>query len=173
LIDVVNVWIDEIFYTENAVTRVIAGKRGNIDIELDGGTMRPFAFMGLFGMLSLTSCDSVLSPGELSEAQGVWELVDLAGVSIPCPESYTVQFTSDGIVRAQADCNLCNGTYEAEGSNLTIGRLACTRAYCGPSSFFDTYTTALQNVTSFVRRGSELELTYAGGTMTFKVSGGT
>jgi heat shock protein HslJ len=134
--------------------------------------MRHFAFLGILSLL-LTSCGSVLSPEELSESQGFWELVELAGASVPCPENYTVQFTSDGIVRAQADCNLCNGTYEAESNNLTIGPLACTRAFCGPSSLFDEYATALQNVTSFVRRGSEIELNYAGGTMKFKVSGGT
>jgi heat shock protein HslJ len=129
--------------------------------------------MGIFSLL-LTSCDSILSPEELSEIQGVWELGELtSGVSVPCPENYTVQFTSDGIVRAQADCNLCNGTYEAEGNNLTIGRLACTRASCGPLSLFNRYTTALQNVTSFVRRGSELELNYPGGTMKLHVAGGT
>ena len=136
--------------------------------------MRQFVFLGIFSLLLSTSCNSVMSPEELSEAQGQWELVELSdGVSVPSPENYLVQFTADGIVRAKADCNLCNGTYEAEGNKLSLGPLACTRAYCGPSSFFDEYTKVLQSASSFVRRGAELELAYSGGTMKFKVAGGT
>jgi heat shock protein HslJ len=136
--------------------------------------MRLCVFLGISSMLLLTSCDSVMSPEELSEAQGVWQLVEISGVvSVSRPEDYTVQFTADGIVRAQADCNRCNGSYEAEGNNLSLGPLACTRAFCGPSSLFDEYVTALQTASSFVRRGSELELGTSSGTLKFEVSGGT
>ena len=132
--------------------------------------MRRFVFLGISSLLLSTSCNSVMSPEELSEAQGVWELVELSnGISIPSPENYTVQFSAGGIVRAKADCNLCNGSYETEGNNLSISTLACTRAFCGPLSFFDRYTAALGSVSSFVRRGDELELAYPGGAMKFKV----
>jgi heat shock protein HslJ len=136
--------------------------------------MRLVVLLGISSLLLSTSCNSVMSPEELSEAQGVWQLVELSsGVSIPGSENYSVQLNADGIVRAQADCNLCNGSYETEGNNLSMGPLACTRAFCGPSSLFDQYTAALQNVSSFVRRGDELELAYSGGIMKFKVVGGT
>jgi heat shock protein HslJ len=93
----------------------------------------------------------------------------LSGTSIPNPDNYTVQFTAGGDVSVQADCNMCNGSYETEGSAISMGPIACTRAFCGPLSLFNQYTAALSTVSSFVRRGHELELTYSGGTMKFTV----
>jgi heat shock protein HslJ len=117
-----------------------------------------------------TSCNTVTSPDELCQTQGVWRLLEFtngATLSIPNPERYTIQFAADGGVGIRADCNLCNGSYDTDGNALSIGPLACTEAYCGPLSFFDPYTAALSTVSSFVRRGDELELAYSGGTMKF------
>lgn len=136
--------------------------------------MRPVVFLGIFSLLVFTSCNTVTSPEELCQAQGVWRLTEFsngATISIPNPENYTLQFATGDSVSIRADCNVCNGSFETEGNNLSIGLLACTRAFCGPLSFFDQYTAALSTVSSFVRRGDELELVYSGGTMKFKVTG--
>jgi heat shock protein HslJ len=135
-----------------------------------GGKMGRIVFFGILSLLMFTSCNTVTSPDELCQSQGVWRLSEFsngATVSIPNPDNYTLQFETEGSVSVRADCNVCNGSYEMEGNSLSIGPLACTRAFCGPLSFFDQYTAALSTVSSFARRGDELELTYSGGTMKF------
>jgi heat shock protein HslJ len=122
----------------------------------------------------LNACDQAELPTSSSDNVGHWELqaFETGGntVTIPNPERYTVEFTDDGRVNIRADCNRCSGTYEANGNQLTIGPLGCTRAFCGPGSFFDEYVAALQSASSFTRRGNELVITYTGGTMRFEVS---
>lgn len=130
--------------------------------------MRRVVFLGIFSLIVSTSCNTVTSPEELCQAQGVWRLTEFtngATITIPNPENYTLQFATGDSVSIRADCNVCNGPFETEGNNLSIGPLACTRAFCGLLSFFDRYTDALSTVSSFVRRGDELELAYSGGTM--------
>ena len=47
------------------------------------------------------------------------------------PSRYTIEFQEAFRVRAQADCNVCTGSYRTATSiQLTIGPLACTRAFC-------------------------------------------
>lgn len=124
------------------------------------------------GMLVIwvASCSSGTSPSELWETQGVWELQAIGTTAIPDPENYTVQFSGDGRVQIRADCNNCFGDYETNGNAITIGPLGCTRAFCGEDSFFDEYVAGLSSVTAFARRGDTLELTYSGGTMSFRVA---
>jgi heat shock protein HslJ len=82
---------------------------------------------------------------------------------VPDPENYTIRFDADGRVNVQADCNLCNGSYQTDGTGLTIGPLACTRAFCPPPSLGNLYTAVLGTTTSFQRTGEQLFINYAGG----------
>ena len=89
-------------------------------------------------------------------------------ISVPPAETHTAVFGEQQELHAQADCNVCNGGYEATGSELSIGMLACTRAYCGDDSLHDRYLRALGGALSYERSGSELRLEYDGGVMRFE-----
>ncbi len=132
-------------------------------------------YIGIMILLAgwaLTSCDGGTSSSEVSGIQGSWQLQsfmldDGTNVSIPNPENYTARFTAEGTVNALADCNNCNSSYETTSGSITIGMLACTRAYCGDASLDAQYTAALSSASSFSRGGDVLLLTYNGGTMRF------
>jgi heat shock protein HslJ len=116
------------------------------------------------------ACSSGTSPSELWQAQGMWKLQAIGSSTIPNPDSYTLHFSGDGRVQVRADCNHCSGGYETNGNAITIGPLACTRAYCGDDSFFDAYVAGLTSASAFARRGETLELTSSAGSMSFRVS---
>ncbi len=67
---------------------------------------------------------------------GTWQMVSLqktgqAPQAAPAGVTLTADFRPDGQLFVQADCNLCRSSYQAgpDGS-LTVGPMACTRAYC-------------------------------------------
>jgi heat shock protein HslJ len=62
------------------------------------------------------------------------------------PNQYTVEFTSDGVVRVRADCNTGNGVYSASGGNINIQVRAMTLAACAPGSFSDQFVQGLNSV---------------------------
>ena len=102
-----------------------------------------------------------------------WHLVAFdteteGAISVPPAEIHTAVFGEQQDLHAQADCNVCNGGYEATGSELSIGVLACTRAYCGDDSLHDRYLRALGGTLSYERSGSELRIGYDGGVMRFE-----
>jgi heat shock protein HslJ len=136
--------------------------------------MNRFASGLAIAVFFLTACDQAELPTSSSDNVGRWELqafeMGANTTPIPNPENYTLEFTDDGRVSIRADCNRCNGSYEARGNQLTIGPLGCTRAFCGPDSFFDEYVAALQSASSFARSGNELVISTSGGTMRFEVS---
>ena len=68
---------------------------------------------------------------------------------------------------ARADCNRCSASYSAAGTNLEIGALACTRAYCGDESLFDDYVAALDAATSFERSSASLVIRHPLGSLLF------
>lgn len=89
---------------------------------------------------------------------------------VPGNQSYTLEFDQDGVLSGQVDCNRCTGSYSAAAPLLSIGVLACTRAYCGDESLDNRYLSALQGATSYSRQGSELNLRYTGGVLSFQGS---
>lgn len=70
---------------------------------------------------------------------GTWQMVSLqragqAQQPAPAGVTLTADFRNDGQVFLQADCNACRSGYEAgPGGALTVGPMACTRAYCSSS----------------------------------------
>lgn len=72
------------------------------------------------------------------------------------PNKYTLEFLPSDQVHVQADCNTANGPYTAEGSSLSIGPFAVTRAACAPGSLSDTYLQQLQNAASYVMANGNL-----------------
>jgi len=69
------------------------------------------------------------------------------GVGVGEPEKYDIVFRADGTYSARADCNRLNGTYEINGSQLTINPGITTLAACEPESSYDLYLSLLWRVT--------------------------
>ncbi len=72
---------------------------------------------------------------------------------------YTVLFQAGGKVAVQADCNRGSGSYALNGSALSFGPLAMTRAMCPPGSRDGEFLAALSAVTGQAFRGNDLVLT--------------
>jgi heat shock protein HslJ len=82
-------------------------------------------------------------------------------IQIPNPKDYTVRFDSEEVVNIKADCNLCSGNYNVNGSSLTLDPvMACTMAMCLPGSHSDAYIAAMGEATSYTRDGSGLDVRY-------------
>jgi heat shock protein HslJ len=98
----------------------------------------------------------------------VIERVDGVTIAVPNPEQYTVRFEDDGQLSVRADCNTCTGRYVLEGSSLFVNAVACTRAYCGLTSFDVSYAEALESVRMATVSGNQLTITGTGFTLRFR-----
>ena len=89
------------------------------------------------------------------------------------PERYTLEFQPGGRVNVRADCNRGSGSYRLNGSSLTFGPIALTRAMCPPGSKDSEFLKGLAAVTGHLDNGGELVLTLAvdSGSMRFRVTG--
>ena len=120
----------------------------------------------MFYVLAATAClvvvacdDNQFSPSDL--VGGSWELMSLqtgssAPVVITTPSRYTAQFGDDGRVAVKSDCNSCGGSYSLNGSNLTVGPLACTKVFCGDTSLDSQFSGALDGTASVSVDSNEL-----------------
>lgn len=101
---------------------------------------------------------------------GVWKLQSLEApalgqVVIPGPADYAIEFKDGGEMPVKADCNSCSGTYSISGDSLTVGAMACTRAFCGSASFDTTFLAILTSATTFGVRNSELTINSPNGVL--------
>ena len=75
---------------------------------------------------------------------GTWRLVSLREtghdeVRLVDPGSFTAAFGDDARVQLKADCNRCVAGYTARSNgSLTVGLMACTRAFCTATAPIDT-----------------------------------
>ena len=88
------------------------------------------------------------------------------------PERYTLEFQPGGRVNVRADCNRGSGSYLLNGSTLTFGPIALTRAMCPPGSKDAEFLKGLAAVSGHEDNGSELVLTFAenAGSMRFRAT---
>ncbi|HEV8347222.1 MAG TPA: META domain-containing protein [Vicinamibacterales bacterium] len=113
-------------------------------------------------LLLVAACDE--SPTRPSEIQGqTWRLVSLqragaAPIAVADPSRYTIRFADAGHVNVRSDCNTCGGGYSLTGASMSIGALACTRAFCGEASLDFEYTRALQTARSLGKSGDQLTI---------------
>ncbi len=78
---------------------------------------------------------------ELSGTSWQWlaMVTPVESVTVDDPGSYTLEFLADNTVAIQADCNSGSGTYEADGSSLSISITATTLALCPEGSLSDLF----------------------------------
>jgi putative lipoprotein len=105
---------------------------------------------------------------------GVWVLVTYQAESgfeeaAPPNERYTIEFTADGRVAGQADCNRYSGGYsEPAPGRLAMGpNLAVTMAACAPESRSQDFLRAVGAATRYELVGAELKLFGGGDALTF------
>jgi heat shock protein HslJ len=122
-------------------------------------------------LLCLTACsDRATEPSTLA-LEGLWQLstLETAAGTLPAePGVYTAEFRTDGTLSVRADCNRCSAGYSASDAALSIGPLACTRAYCGSESLFDPYVGALDRSTGYRFSGALLLVSFDSGTLQFE-----
>ena len=85
------------------------------------------------------------------------------GIKPDDPERYTLEFQPGGMVAVRADCNRGSGSYLLNGSALTFGPLAMTRAMCPPDSKDSEFLRDLAAVQGQQFRGDSLVLTLKAG----------
>ncbi len=78
--------------------------------------------------------------------------------AIDTPERYTLTLGEDGQASFQLDCNRGTASYALEGSSLSFGPLASTRAMCPSDSLYDRYLGALEQVVSYRLENDSLYL---------------
>jgi putative lipoprotein len=105
---------------------------------------------------------------------GVWVLVTYQAESgfeeaVAANERYTIEFTSDGRVAGQADCNRYSGAYsEPAPGRLAMGtNMIVTMAACPPASRSPEYVRAVGAATRYELVGGELKLFGGGDALTF------
>jgi heat shock protein HslJ len=94
---------------------------------------------------------------------GDWQLVTLTesgrpSVVVAEPQRFTASFGADGLVALRADCNRCSGGYSAQGGKLTVGPMACTRAYCSSAPLDTTFASLVMASTTWTAANGSLEL---------------
>jgi heat shock protein HslJ/uncharacterized protein YraI len=80
------------------------------------------------------------------------------GVGVGDPSLYDIVFRADGTYSAKADCNRLNGTYEVNGSQLTINPGISTLVACDPDSMADQYASLLWQATGVAQKEGLLVL---------------
>jgi heat shock protein HslJ len=69
--------------------------------------------------------------------------------AIALGSEYWIQFLPDGQLSLRADCNGGFGSYEMDGSNLTLGPIGTTLMLCPEGGSGDAFLQALNQVTSW------------------------
>ncbi len=111
----------------------------------------------------------------LADSQWRLQEIQMADGSVSTPDAeadYTLMLTASGQMAGQADCNTINSTYTVDGSQLSFGPIASTKALCPPGSLSDTYIQALTNTNAYALEGETLTLSFGsdGNTLIFATS---
>ncbi len=136
-------------------------------------------FFKAFSLLLLVSLVAAGCSGKTSDEPIIdvtWKWASLsetepAALSVtPDPENYILTLKTDGILSIKADCNMVMGTYELDGSAITIELGPSTMAFCGEQSLDVQYLQLLSNVESYRLEANQLVLVLkdAAGEMVFK-----
>lgn len=120
----------------------------------------------LAGSLLVASCASA-TPADPPSASGegligvTWLLEDVGGKAPVDGSPATVRFSEDGAMFGSGGCNRFTGTYEAAGSELTVGdSMPATMMACADDvmALEQSFLTALAGAGSFAEDGDGLTL---------------
>jgi para-nitrobenzyl esterase len=134
--------------------------------------MTPAPRAALLPLVALLACAAPTPPPQAPAAPAAgapalldrtWELVriqfmDDTVLTPDDPSRYTLRLVPGGRAELRADCNRGAGGYALDGSALSFGPLATTRAACPPGSLSDRYLQQLGFVRSFVLKDGRLHL---------------
>ena len=117
-----------------------------------------------------SACGGSVNVAPSAVLGGAWTLrsIETPALGLVAPASsasYTVAFQEGGKLSVRADCNQCAGTYAISGDSLQVGALACTKAFCGASSYDAAFLDVLSNAATFGVRGIELSIESPRGTL--------
>lgn len=90
------------------------------------------------------------------------------------PQNYTAEFSENGELFVQADCNQASGSYTVENENLiSITAEASTLAACPEGSISEEYLRFLNNANSFFFQDGDLiiEIKFDSGSLQFSPAG--
>jgi para-nitrobenzyl esterase len=113
--------------------------------------------------------DTQVTPSQPSDSSPLaldgtsWRLVKFQGgdgttLKPDDRNKYTVAFGSEGRVSARVDCNRGIGSWKSKGSELELGSLALTRAYCPPEPISDHMVKQWEQVRSYLIKDGDLYL---------------
>jgi len=130
-------------------------------------------FVPVLAIVTTACGTSPTDPGLTQFEDVTWKLqsVDYTNgdaVNIEDPDAFTALFASDERLHIQADCNVCNGSYGAEGGALSVSPLACTRAFCFSAPLDTDYVSLLQSATTIAATDDELLLRGPLGSLSFR-----
>jgi heat shock protein HslJ len=132
------------------------------------------SFLASVSVAALSSgcgSETVTNP---SMVEGVtWRLQRLerngqGAVTVSAPDRYTLSFTSEKRLAVRSDCNQCGGGFDLVDGRLSVGPVACTKAFCGEQSLDADYTALLAEAQSLEKDGDELVLRSSRGTLRFR-----
>ena len=125
---------------------------------------------------TVTAPTSAPNSADISAALGtggVWKLQSLTRpdsttVTVSQPDRFTLELLdSTGRTAVRADCNRGAGPFTLNGSALTVGLMAVTRAYCSSAPFDDEYLKLLSGDSVLTLSGTSLQLSSSRGTLRF------
>ena len=90
-------------------------------------------------------------------------------VPVDDPGRFTADFGPDGRLAVRADCNRCQGRYEAGPDRFAVqAPLACTLAACPSAPLDGTYVRLLVSATAWTIEGAALDLRSDQGVLRFE-----
>jgi heat shock protein HslJ len=104
-----------------------------------------------------------------SSWQWVQVVTPVESVTVDNPENYLLEFMPDSLVSIQADCNSGTGTYEVDGSTISINITSTTLALCPEGSLSDQFIRNLNAAAIYFEQNGNLfiDLFADSGTMEF------
>ena len=92
---------------------------------------------------------------------------DATTVTISDPQQFTLEFLENNRIAVKADCNRASGGFTLNGTTLTIGPMAVTKAYCGSASLDGEFLSLLGGETVATVSATSLVLSSARGSLRF------
>jgi heat shock protein HslJ len=121
---------------------------------------------------------TALPPGNATDGSGAqaasalagrWKLVrvEKAGqdaIDVEYSDRFTAEFSASRVTLT-ADCNVCTGAYTATPDTLSVGPMACTRAYCPSAPLDSDFAMLVSDAERWSVAGSHLTLSSPKGTL--------